>query len=346
MIGVDGPGRVDLQGRAGPVRPLARYSRAMAKRDFYEVLGVPRTASAEDIRRAHRRLARQYHPDVNKSPDAAARFAQIQEAYEALSDPEKRRRYDRYGSVEGPEAASPPRTGTYAWSGVGGTPSEGEFDEFDVESLFETFFGGRRGHQAGATRARRATHATRTLERDIAVDFLTAALGGTQEIRLSTPSGRSRSLEVKIPRAVNDGTQLRIARAVVEPGHEADLILTVRVQPHPVFRRSPSDGPAKGNDLYVDLPLTIAEATLGAEVTVPTLTGRVELRVPAGTASGRMLRVRGKGLEDESGARGDLYAIVKIVPPDGSVLSEAERRMLREIAARGPNPRDAAYRGS
>ncbi len=316
----------------------------MGKADYYEILGVPRTASAEDIRRAHRRLARQYHPDVNKSADAAHRFAQIQEAYEALSDPEKRRRYDEYGHA-GVHASEDPRRGTYSWSGVAGTPTEGEFDEFDVESLFETFFGGRRGHVGGHTRARHGPRTTRIIERDLAVDFLTAALGGTQTIRLTTPTGRPRSIEVRVPRAVNDGTQLRIARAVAEAGQEADLILTVRVQPHPVFRRSPMGGAETGLDLYVDLPLTIAEATLGAEVSVPTLTGRVELRVPPGTSSGRRLRIRGKGLEDESGARGDLYTVVKIVPPDVSRLTETEKKLLREIAAKGPDPREEFYRG-
>lgn len=314
----------------------------MAPSDYYEVLGVPRTASAEDIRRAHRRLARQWHPDVNKSPEAGRRFAQVQEAYEVLSDPEKRRRYDQYGHPG--VQAEPPSGGTYAWSNVGGAPREADFDEFDVESLFETFFGGRRGHAGSQTRARRASRAVQTIERDLSVDFLTAALGGTQELRLTTPAGRSRSIEVRIPRAVNDGTQLRVARAVSDGGHEADLLLTLRIQPHPVFRRSPAGGPARGLDLYVDLPLTIAEATLGADVAVPTLSGRVELRVPPGSGSGRMLRVRGKGLQDESGATGDLYAVVKIVPPDAARLSEQEKHVLRDIAGRGPHPREDLYR--
>lgn len=316
----------------------------MATTDYYEVLGVPRTASAEDIRRAHRRLARQYHPDVNKSPDAGQRFAKIQEAYEVLSDPEKRRRYDQYGHAGlNASAEAAPGGPSYSWSNVGGPHHAADYDEFDVESLFDTFFGARRGRQAsGSAQARRPRH---SIERDIVVDFLTAARGGSQDIRISTPGGRARSIEVRIPRAVNDGAQLRVARAISEPGADADLLLNVRIEPHPVFRRSATPGgPARGLDLYVDLPLTIAEATLGADVTVPTLSERVEIRVPPATASGRMLRVRGRGLEDESGTKGDLYAVVKIVPPSPADLTEAEKRMLRDIGARGPSPRDDLYR--
>ncbi|MBM4107947.1 MAG: J domain-containing protein [Phycisphaerae bacterium] len=321
----------------------------MARRDYYEVLGVPRTASAEDIRRAHRRLVRQLHPDVNKAPDAAAQFALVQEAYEVLSEPDKRQRYDQFGhaGAHAADVGGAPGPGTYTWSSVGGAPGAhgADFDEFEVESLFESFFGGRRGPAGGHARPRKHARSTQTVERDLGVDFMTAARGGTQELRLTTPTGKPRTIEVRIPRAAADGTQLRIAKAVSEGGHDVNLVLTVRVQPHPVLRRSPTGGPAAGLDLYVDLPLTIAEATLGAEVPVPTLSGRVELRVPPGSASGRMLRLRNKGLEDDSGAKGDLYAVLKIVPPDGSALSDAEQRTLRDIAARGPNPRDGFYRG-
>lgn len=321
----------------------------MSKRDYYDVLGVPRTASAEDIRRAHRRLVRQLHPDVNKAPDAAGTFALVQEAYEVLSEPDKRQRYDQFGhaGVHATGVGGAHKPGTYTWSNVGGHPAHpgADFDEFEVESLFESFFGGRGAPRPGAHAGRRGGRARQVVERDLAVDFLTAARGGTQELRLTTPTGKPRTIEVRIPKAAPDGLQLRIAKAISESGHDVDLVLTLRVQGHAVLRRSPSGGPAAGLDLYVDLPLTIAEATLGAEVPVPTLSGRVELRVPPGSGSGRMLRLRGKGLEDDSGARGDLYAVLKIVTPDAAALSDADKQALRDIASRAPNPRDDFYRG-
>lgn len=319
----------------------------MASRDYYQVLGVPRTASADDIRRAYRRLARQHHPDVNKSADAAAKFTEVQEAYDVLSDEAKRRQYDQYGRVA--EAAGSPgggaRPGRAGWSS--GVPID-DVDLDDLGSMFDAFFGkGAMGPEAfaHATRrgrgGRRPEPEPRDVPLDIDVDFMTAARGGTRQIRVGT-GGRTRTIDVTIPRGVRDGARLRVkGGAGPEPGGGSprDLILTVRIAPHPVFRRAdPEVDGGTPLDLVLMLPLTIAEATLGATVTVPTLDSPVELTVPPGTASGVKLRLKGRGIDDGT-SRGDLYAVVRIVPPDGRELSEADRAALSRVASRGPGPR-------
>jgi DnaJ-class molecular chaperone len=221
----------------------------------------------------------------------------------------------------------------------------------DLGSMFEAFFGAGRGAEFGGMggmggaarggRGRRAKPTTTAppppaaVEHEIEVAFMAAAKGGAQQLRIQQESGRTRTIEVKIPRGTADGARMR-----VRGGAEgADIILRVRVQPHPIFRRSEHGPGAQGLDLYLDLPLTIAEAALGTTVSVPTLDGAMEMKVPPGTASGRKLRVRGKGIEDESGKRGDLYAIIQIIPPSGTDLSAEEAAALRSIAAKGPSPR-------
>lgn len=318
----------------------------MESRDYYQVLGVSRSASADEIRKAYRRLARQHHPDVNKSADAAEKFTEVQEAYDVLSDEAKRRQYDQHGRVA--EAAGAPggvRPGRPGWS------AGGPIDDVDLEdlgSMFDAFFGkGSMGSEAFASSARRGRPGRRPepeprdVPLDIDVDFMSAARGGTRQIRVGT-GGRTRTIDVTIPRGVRDGVRLRVkGGAGPEPGGAPprDLILTVRIAPHPVFRRAdPGVDGGTHLDLLLSLPLTIAEATLGATVTVPTLDSPVELTVPPGTASGVKLRLKGRGIDDGSG-RGDLYAVVRIVPPDGRELSEAERAELLRIASRGPGPR-------
>lgn len=326
-----------------------------AKRDPYEALGVSREASADDIRRAHRKMARELHPDINKAPDAAERFAQIQEAYEILSDPEKRRLFDQFGhaafdvGAERARAASgaePRRGATYTWSNVGGSgfggPSEG-FDAEDIGSIFEEFFGARPsgfggfGGRSGQRREARPTPRTgRDIQHEIAITFYTAAHGGSESLRLHR-GGASETIEVRIPKGVADGARLRI-RGKGEPGRNGappgDLLLMVRVAPHPLFRRD-------GLDAHFDLPLTIAEAALGASVNVPTPMGEtVALKTPPGASSGARLRLRGKGLEDSTGRRGDLYAVVKIMAP--AKLSPTDRAALEAMRDRLENPRSGA----
>jgi len=317
------------------------------KRDLYDVLGVPRTASADEIRRAHRRLVRELHPDVNKAPDAAERFAEVQEAYEILSDQEKRKQYDQFGfaafDAEATQSSHRGRSGgTYTWSSVGGPGFGGAtegFDAEDISSIFEEFFGARRsgfGGEGFHERVRARPQRGRDLRVQTTVSFYTAAHGGVESLSLKR-GGAQQTIEVKIPRGIADGATLRIA-GKGEPGRNGgppgDLLLTVRVAPHPLFRRD-------GLDVSLDLPLTIAEAALGATVSVPTPLGeRVELKVPAGTSSGAKLRLRGKGLEDAQGRRGDLYAVVKIVAP--KQLDEEDRQALERLGRKLPNPRTGA----
>lgn len=311
--------------------------------DHYEVLKVPRGASADEIKSAYRKLARELHPDVNKAPDAAKKFAQVQEAYDLLSDPKKREHYDRFGADEPGFAGSGgggPRRGTYTWTNVAGRPgaASADADEFDAGSIFEEIFGGRSdpfggGFGGGAKPRGRATRGKDT-EHEIVLEFMEAVRGGTKPIRARRGS-ETQTIELKIPAGVAEGTKLRM-RGAGQPGTGAappgDLIVTVRIAPHGLFRR-------EGLDVVVELPLTITEATLGATISVPTLSGRAELTIPAGTSSGQRLRMKGQGIRTES-ATGDLLVVAKIVAPRD--LSDADRQSLREMGQRIPNPRKGA----
>lgn len=316
----------------------------MASKDYYEVLGVTRDATPDQIRKAYRALARKYHPDVNKAPEAQAKFNEIQNAYDVLSDERTRKLYDHHGEA-GVKAGAAPGGGGYtsqqAWrhaTGVGGV----DFDSDDLGSVFESIFGakGRHGPRPRRGPAQRAPEPPPATH-EISVSFMTAARGGTEHLRLDD-TDRSRTIEVTIPPGTDDGTTLRMRKVVGSRGAERDLLLTIHVGAHPLFRRGEHSETGRGLDLYIDVPLTIAEATLGAQIAIPTLDGSVEVAFPPGTASGRRLRCRGLGLKDSHGRQGDLYAIVKIVPPPADALSDAERRALQDAAAKGPAPRAAS----
>lgn len=321
----------------------------MSERDYYETLGVARGATADEIRAAYRKLARRYHPDVSKDADAAERFNEVQEAYEVLSDPAKRHRYDQFGRAgAGAGAAGGPggRGQHYSWSNVGGSGGGGAgdfaFDQEDLGSMFEAFFGGR-GRAAGAspgpaTSQAGARRKQRPLEHEITITFETAARGGRETIRLSA-AGEEKTIDVTIPQGVADGARLRIRDAL----GGRDLLLTIRVGRHPIFRRERGPDGSATLDLSLDLPLTIAEATLGARIRVPTLEGPVELTVPAGVSGGQRLRLRGKGLRDAAGKTGDLHAIARIAPPDPEKLNEQQRQMLRELAEATPPVRTGPH---
>jgi curved DNA-binding protein len=298
---------------------------AVASEDYYETLGVARDASTEDIRRAYRRLARENHPDVNKEPGAEDRFKRISEAYDVLRDPDKRGRYDRLGASW--------RAGGDG-SGAGGSQQgfdgNGDFGDVRVDfgagdfgDLFEGFFGrGRRrpgaGGRAGEGFSMRGGDQEATLE----LTLEEAASGGKRRISL----GDGRDFEVDVPRGVRDGQRIRLPRqggAGAGGGEPGDLYLRVSLKPHPRFR-------VDGRDLYVDLPVAPWEAALGARVPVPTLTGSARVNVPAGSSSGRRLRLRGQGMPAASGSPGDLYAVVSVHVPKR--LAKEERELFERLA--------------
>ncbi|MHC5003223.1 MAG: DnaJ C-terminal domain-containing protein [Planctomycetota bacterium] len=305
----------------------------MAARDHYEILGVDRGASDADIRRAYRTLARRYHPDVNKEAGAAQRFQEISEAYEVLSDKQKRQAYDRFGHAG--VGAGPGRggRGPSGWSGVGagGTSGFGDFGDIfeQVFSAKGSPFTSSGSPFAAGPRPRRGPD-TRV---ELTVEFMKAALGGTETIQNVAGHGPQR-LEVRIPPGVEPGTKLRLkgrGRPAPSGGPAGDLIVTVRVGEHPRFRRD-------GLDILVDVPVTIVEATLGTTVTVPLLQGSASVKVPPGASSGRKLRLKGRGITDGDGRTGDLLAVVQIVAPTG--LTPRGRALLEELSAELKNPRD------
>lgn len=308
----------------------------MADRDYYDVLGVKRSATQDEIRAAYRKLARELHPDVNKAADAAEKFAEVQTAYDVLGEPEKRAQYDRFGRAGAAAAAGAGAGGAhYTWSNVGGRGGGGssEFDLDDLGSMFDTLFGGSGGTgpapRGGRTQRGRSRERTRpSAQAELDVSFMTMARGGTERVPVRR-DGKATTIEVTIPKAIADGAKLRVAGG----RGEADLILTIRVGKHPLYKR---EGVL---DLAIDLPLTYAEAALGKEVGVPTLGGEVFITVPAGTRSGKRLRLRGRGLTDAKGASGDLFAVVQIVPPDADAITDKDKADLERLGKHTPNVR-------
>lgn len=313
-------------------------------RSYYDILGVSKAATADEIRAAYRKLARKYHPDVNKSPDAAEKFSEVQEAYEVLSDETKRRAYDRAGHERyvrggaGGAAAGSGRGQTYTWSNVGGGTGgfSEDFDFGDLSDIFSEMFGGGGGFGAGA-QARSRSSRGRDIHVERLIPFETAISGGRESVRVGR-GGAMQTIDVKIHKGVADGARLRV-RGAGEPSasgaQPGDLILTIRVGKHPIFERH-------GLDVNLELPITIAEAALGATVTAPTPKGdRVELKVPPGSSSGAKLRLRGRGVETEDGVKGDLYAVIKIVAP--KELSPEDRAALESMSERLDSPRTGPY---
>ncbi|MGW7497511.1 DnaJ C-terminal domain-containing protein [Streptomyces luteogriseus] len=306
-------------------------------RDFYEVLGVSRTASQDEIQQAYRQLARKYHPDVNKDPGAEERFKDLNEAYSVLSDPKTRARYDRFGEdyrkvpedwEERVGAGAGPGGGFRArrTAGAGGPRARytGFGDDFatggvDIEDLLGSLFGagGAPGGVPGADQ-----------EAELPLTVEEAYRGGRRTVTLAGPTGQPRRYEVDVPPGVTDGQRIRLAGEGGRGSGDAaagDLYLRVRIQPHPRFRLD-------GRDVYVQLPVTPWEAALGATVPVPTPGGgTAKVTVPAGSSSGRRLRLRGEGMPNPRGADGNLYAELRVmVPPK---LSDRERELFEELAA-------------
>jgi DnaJ-class molecular chaperone len=310
----------------------------MASRDFYDILGVGRSASADEIRRAHRKLALQYHPDRNKAKDAPAKFAEIQQAYEVLSDEEKRKQYDEFvrlgGSPDafaggaaggGPGAGSGPG-GPFggAWPGAGGGGTAGGgwngADTQTFESIFGDLFGGGRGGRPGRTQRARTRE---RMEYDVHIPLEVVLKGGRHAISIE---GTRHELE--IPAGIEEESLASV------PGR-LDAVVRIHIADHPWITRDE-------RDLSYDLPVSIVEATLGASVDAPLPGGgTVTLKIPAGTASGKKIRIPGRGFPASNGrAAGDLYVVIQIVPPKD--VNALTKQLLDEVGRAIENPRARA----
>jgi curved DNA-binding protein len=302
--------------------------------DYYQALGVDRSASQQDIQRAYRKLARRFHPDINKDPGAEERFKQINEAYEVLSDEQKRARYDRFGEAwrQVPEDYDGPMPGTGPFGGAGGGGrrvyvNAGGFDDAGLSGVdFEDLLGGLFGGRAGAAgRGTRVSAPGADTEAEIELSLEDAYAGGRRRITLQTAAG-PRSYEVTIPAGVSDGQRIRLAgqgASGLGGGPRGDLYLLVRLAPDSRYR-------VEGRDITVELPVAPWEAAMGASVPVDTPGGPVNVQVPAGSSSGRRLRLRGRGMPNPKGTAGDLYAEVKIVVP--AQPSDRERELWQRLA--------------
>ena len=285
----------------------------MQFKDYYETLGVARDASQDDVKRAYRRLARKYHPDVSKEANAESRFKEVGEAYEVLKDSEKRAAYDRFGKdwKHGQEFRPPPGWERQFNSGGGGFSDTSGFSDF-----FETLFGhgGARGAR-GPMRARGGDQSTR-----LEIPIEDAYRGATRNITL-----RGRTLSVRIPRGIAEGQRIRLSGqggVGAAGGPAGDLYLTIAYAAHPLFR-------AEGRDVHLKLPVAPWEVALGATVAVPTLGGKVDLKVPRGSRAGRTLRLKGRGLPGQP--NGDQYVALEIVvPPADTPEAEALYRKMAE----------------
>jgi curved DNA-binding protein len=330
---------------------------AVKFKDYYETLGVPRTATADEIKRAYRKLARTYHPDINpEDPTAEDKFKEVNEAYEVLSDPEKRQRYDELGpSWQAGADFTPPPGWERVRTEFGDRFGRGRASDFS--DFFETLFGGMRGPRAGPEFAMRGMDveadlsltledvqrgATRTLTFQAAERCASCGGSGVRDNRpCPTCHGagvvrQPKSLSVHIPVGVREGSVIRLA-GQGEPGTgnapAGDLYLRVHMVPHPLFTAAGED------DLQLELPVAPWEVALGGKVTVPTLNGSVEMTIPAGSQGGQRLRLRGKGLLRQGGGGGDLYVKLKIVVP--SKLTADERELFEKLAATsGFRPRE------
>jgi curved DNA-binding protein len=305
----------------------------MQFKDYYKILGLSREATQDDIKRAYRKLARKYHPDVSKETDAEARFKEVSEAYEALKDPEKRAAYDSLLDgrwQEGQEFRPPPGWDAgFEFSGGGFTGSGAEhFSDF-----FESLFGGMGGPFGGARHAgarggmRGENHHAR-----IQISLEDAYHGATRAITLESPQTddqghvvlRPHTLNVKIPPGVIEGQRIRLAGQGGKGMGNAsagDLFLEIMFKPHPLFQ-------ADGRDIYLNLPITPWEAALGTQIQVPTLGGKVDLKIPPGTQSGQKLRLRGRGLPGKT--PGDQYVLVQIHTP--AAKTDEQRRLYEQLA--------------
>jgi DnaJ-class molecular chaperone len=323
-----------------------------AERDYYDILGVPRTATADDIKKAYRRLARQYHPDLHtgaRKAEMEKKFKELNAAHEVLADSETRKKYDRYGHRwQEAEAYDRARQEAASRAGAARGREASAGQGFDFSDVFETFFGGR--GRSGRASSQGLAAQGEDLETDVRLTLHEVLSGVTRRLSLSQPvvcagcrgSGLQRgrpcslctgtgsqsdikTIEVKIPAGVQDGTRVRVAgkgQPGINGGKAGDLYLHVRIEEDPVFRRQDSD-------IHVSLPIWPWEAILGGEVLAPTLEEPVRVKIPPGSRADSKLRLKGKGLPTASGGRGDLFCALQIVVP--SVVSDEERKLYEQL---------------
>jgi curved DNA-binding protein len=319
-------------------------------RDYYEILGVPRTASADEIKKAHRKLVRKFHPDVNKNNAAATeKFKEAQTAYDVLSDTTKRANYDQFGhaGVDAGAAGAPGRGGDpfdafrrqqqqrRGTGGAGGQtwqPSPGTtVEDFDIgggggnfADMFEQLFGGKGGASRGAPR--HASPRGADIEHPVTLTFEQAARGTTLPLQFES-NGKTETIEIKIPAGVKDGSRIRI-KGRGQPGHaeSGDLYIITAVRPHAYFRR-------EGLDIYLELPLSMYEAVLGTKVQVPTLDGSITLTIPPGTGGGAKMRIKGHGIERGS-EKGDQFVEIRVLVPKG--LDPEDKAAIEKLSIKYP----------
>ena len=312
---------------------------AMDYKDYYKIMGVERDAKQEEIKRAYRKLARKYHPDVSKEKDAEAKFKEVGEAYEVLKDPEKRAAYNQLGSnwQAGQDFHPPPNWDAgFEFSGGGYTDTNGA----DFSDFFETLF----GHGFGSSASRRTHTGFRHRGEDhhakVLIDLEDSYSGAMRDISLRTPVidstgkvvNKERKLSVKIPKGVKQGQKIRLAgqgSSGVSGGEAGDLYLEIEFKPHSLFR-------VEGRDVYLDLPVAPWEAALGSNVKIPTPTGKLDLKIPPNTVAKRKLRLKGKGIPGNPS--GDIYVTLQIKLPtvDTENAKQLYRKMEQELAF---NPR-------
>jgi curved DNA-binding protein len=311
-------------------------------RDYYEILGVSKTATKDEIKRAHRKLVKKYHPDHNPGDQEAERkFKEAQEAYDALSDEEKRKAYDQFGHVAaGNWKTSPQGEKVYQWHG-GGSEVRAE----DLEEILSAFGMGGMGRQSQksrnpfdtifsrgrqSNRQKRSQPAKgRNIEKEVNLTFEQAMNGTTVDLNVITPAGRrqsSQTLTVKIPPGVADGQKIRIpGRGMTgnSGGPPGDIYIFCKVAPHPEFKR-------EGDNILVHVPISLTDAALGTKVDVPTINGTVTLTIAPGTPSHAKLRIKNHGAPKPDGTRGDQFAVIKIIPPKN--LTDEQKEILEKLA--------------
>jgi len=315
-------------------------------KDYYQILGVTRTASEQEIKTAYRKMARKYHPDANKNdPTAEERIKEINEAYEVLKDQDKRKKYDQLGKnwKDGDQFKPPPDYSGFSFDfgnmgnsgNMGNMGGSSAFSDF-FEAIFGQSFGGgmgqpgaRPGQGSAAAQAGAAAARKRSLDQEAEIDLVVEELaqGARRTLQVTVPGGKTKTIEVKIPKGMRAGKKVRVpGEGATMPGitEKGDLYLRIKVKPHKYYT-------IDGDNLVVELSISPAQAVVGGEVTVSTIEGPVTIKVPAGTQSGRMLRLKGKGLPTtDQKSSGDLMVRTKIVIP--TTLSDKERELYEQLA--------------